>query len=67
MRQPTPADAAPAVVQRQQLVAQAMEHVDDIEALPLEEQVVRLGQVQELLSGVLNNVDVSQLGIPGVG
>lgn len=63
----TPLDAAPTVVKRQQLVAQAMESLEGVEQAPVEEQLVRLGQVQELLSGVLNNADVSQLGIPGVG
>lgn len=63
----TPRDAAPGVVKRQQLVSHAMDHVEEIEDLPLEEQLIRLGQAQELLSGVLQGSDVSQLGIPGVG
>jgi hypothetical protein len=63
----TPMDAAPSVVKRQQLVAQAMESLEGVEELPVEEQLARLSQVQELLSGVLNNTDVTQLGIPGVG
>lgn len=64
---PTPADAAPAVVQRTRLVEQMMESLEDVETLSVAEQLTRLSQAQELLNSVLNNADVSQLRIPGLG
>lgn len=64
---PTPADAAPLDVQRSRLVQEAMASLDGVEELPVDAQLVQLGQAQELLSGVLHNADVSQLRIPGVG
>lgn len=63
----SPMDAAPVVEQRKRLVSQAMDHLAGLEHLPLEDQLLRLGQVQELLGAVLDDADVSQLGIPGVG
>ncbi|WP_297752588.1 hypothetical protein [uncultured Tessaracoccus sp.] len=44
-----------------------MASLDGVEELPVDAQLVQLGQAQELLSGVLHNADVSQLRIPGVG
>lgn len=64
---PTPADAAPHDVQRSRLVEEAMASLDGVEELPIDAQLVQLGQAQDLLSGVLHNADVSQLRIPGVG
>lgn len=52
---------------RERLVEQAIESLDGIDDLPVEEQHSRLAEAQELLSAVLHNQGVSQLGIPGVG
>ncbi|WP_296140488.1 hypothetical protein [uncultured Tessaracoccus sp.] len=63
---PTPSDAAPAVERRQRLVDQAMETLDELEELTPADQLVRLGEVQDVLSGVLSGTEISQLRIPGV-
>lgn len=67
MSQPTPLDAAPAVLRRQQLVADAMASLEGLEELSMAEQFARLQEAQTVLSGVLqNSTELSQLGIPGV-
>ncbi|MCC2593183.1 hypothetical protein LKO27_07135 [Tessaracoccus sp. OS52] len=66
MNQPTPKDAAPAVERRRELVAEAMANLAEVEQLPTTEQLARLDETQAVLAAVLNNQEVSQLGIPGV-
>lgn len=67
MNIPTPRDAAPGTERRQQLVSDAMDALDGVESLPVAEQLVRLQEAQGVLAAVLQNSDVSQIGIPGVG
>ncbi|GAB3813773.1 hypothetical protein GCM10028820_08760 [Tessaracoccus terricola] len=66
MTSPTPRDATPALEQRKQLVADAMDSLDGVAELTTPEQLARLDEVQGILAAVLNNQDVNQLGIPGV-
>lgn len=63
---PTPRDQAPAVVRRTELVEAVVEALEGIEELPIDEQLVRLGQAQETLSDVLHGADQSQLRITGL-
>lgn len=66
MTSATPRDAAPAVERRKELVAEAMGALEDVGELPTREQLTRLDEAQTVLAAVLNNQDISQLGIPGV-
>lgn len=63
----SPLSAAPQVVQRTQLVEQAMERLVGLDELSTSEQLELLGHTADLLAGVLRGDDVAQLGIPGLG
>ncbi|WP_233557946.1 hypothetical protein [Tessaracoccus antarcticus] len=67
MDTPSPMQAAPAGVRRQQAVHDAMASVDGITELPVAEQFQRLDEAQQVLSAVLQkSSDIPQPGIPGV-
>lgn len=67
MTVPTPRSAAPSDVRRIQLVEEVVAALDGVEDAPLEAQVARLGEAQQVLAAILNNhPGVGQLGIPGV-
>ncbi|MGO1385590.1 MAG: hypothetical protein ACTHWA_00820 [Arachnia sp.] len=64
---PSPGNAAPSGVRRQQAVQDAMALVEDIEELSVTEQLQRLDETQQVLAAVLqNSSDIPQPGIPGV-
>lgn len=68
MNLPTPRGAMASDQNRKALVQEAMEGLEGIEELPLEQQAARLTQAQATLAGVLSNDPaVTRPGLPGVG
>lgn len=68
MSQPTPRQAVPADVRRQEAVAETMAGLADVDLLPLPEAAAALTEAQRVLSAVLSNdPSVTQPGFPGLG